>query len=216
MLNYEKIKKEQLKKNFDFFNKNYRNDDFQLKIDKYCEKFDISKKDVLNKIASGDKITISIFVKDPAKQNFYEKTAANYIKKLDNVYNFKNLANSGKNAIFIFQDTIRKNNFKIDYKTKTVDFMWKTYPNNVQYYAYHKYIREKGGAQDNQFNDVLCSIKSTKNPNSNSKHKVLFICDGHYFNKKKLNELREKIQNKNHKVLKIEELKEYLIRTHQT
>ena len=212
MLKYEEIKKQKIKENLDYFKQNFRNKDFQLKILKHCIKFEIPKDEIIKRIEEGDLITISLFSKDPSKQNFYEKTAAEFISNINEVHNFKNLPGSGKNTIFIVDDEIGPSKIKkqTEFEIKSIDFSWEFATNNIACYAFHKYIKENGGAQDNQFNDVLSCIKAAKSKTKNSNHKVLFICDGEYFIDKKMNILKKEIENNNHVVLRIEEVENYL------
>ena len=211
MLNYEEIKKRIIRENMDLVVKQYKNYDFQKKIIKYANKFGIPKEKIEEQIKNKDLTTLSIFAKDPSKQNFYEKTAAEYIKQIKGVKDFINLSNSGENALFIDKDNVRKrSDFVGELPSKSVDFQWIFIINNTKYYAFHKYIGEKGGAQDNQFNDILKSIVAARSNITSAKHKVLFICDGRYFIKSKIKVLANAIINENHKVLTIDELEKFL------
>ena len=211
MLNYETIKKKLIKENMKKVLEEYKNPDFQEKIDKYSKKFGLDKLNIEKRILGGDQLIISIFAKDPSKQNFYEKTAANFIEQIEGVVDFKNLPNGGKNALYVDKDTIRRNDeFNGELPSKSIDFRWKFSVNNIDYYAFHKYINENGGAQDNQFNDVLKSIIAARSIKSKSKHRVIFICDGNYFTKLRLKTLNTAVLNENHQILNINEVEEYL------
>ena len=214
MLDYEKIKDNKIKENIKYLKANYRDEDFQNKIDKHCKKFGIQKEDIEQRIIEGDLITLSIFSKDPSKQNFYEKTAAEYIEQIDGVYDFKNLPNGGKHSLFIVEDKIlskiEKDNIDRELPSKSVDFKWKFRTEYNSFYAYHKYIKENGGAQDNQYADVLYSIIAARKIDSQAEHKVLFICDGEYFTEARILKLKDGVKNNNHFVLTINELADFL------
>ena len=218
MLDYEEIKFLEIKKNLNYCASNFRDKDFAIKIKKYCQKFGIKEEDIIKRLKAKDLITLSIFAKDPNKQNFYEKTAAKYIKNINGVYHFISLPTTGQNTKFAYKDSIiskskwdqiNVNNIP---KPKSIDFQWKFKVKTTQFYAFHKYIKESGGAQDNQFNDIVYAILNAQNKTSKTKHKILFICDGDYFTEDKLNKLKAMIKNKNHIILSINELKNYLMK----
>lgn len=87
--------------------------------------------------------------------------------------------------------------------TKSIDFYWEY--NNYKFYASHKYIKESGGAQDNQYNDIKHFIENA-NKNSESFVKFLAICDGDYFN-------LTDAKFKNEKITKLESLKRLTTRS---
>ena len=119
-----------------------------------------NEEEIIEGILNND-IIASKFCKDPSKQNISEKLA-------ERILNSKKLPAAGKNAIR-FTDTgdisaIATNN------TKSADFYFQGY------YATQKYTNEKGGAQDNQRNDVIDFLKR-----GSLKHKVAAILDGAYW-----------------------------------
>lgn len=65
--------------------------------------------------------------------------------------------------------------------TKTIDFKWKHSKKVV--YASHKYIKDEGGAQDNQFSDVMAFISVAAKILTKEPEYAIFvaICDGPYF-----------------------------------
>ncbi|CAG8698066.1 15694_t:CDS:2, partial [Racocetra persica] len=98
----------------------------------------------LRKDAKSDQHFRACFAKDPKKQNIYEKILAEYISSLSFVSNFQKLSSSGKNALYIDRGVLRKGE-------------------TIQFYAFHKYIEESGGAQDNQFKEIKHCIEVGRN-----------------------------------------------------
>ena len=62
---------------------------------------------------------------------------------------------------------------------KTIDFQWQTGKYTV--YATHKYTKESGGAQDNQYSDLHLFIKEA-NESHSSDDAFVAIADGPYYN----------------------------------
>ena len=108
-------------------------------------------------------IVASKFCKNPGRQNISEKLAAE-------VLGLKKLSASGKNCIRFNDegDIVSDKNGN----TKSADFMFDGY------YATQKYTDWEGGAQDNQYADVVDFLKR-----GSIKHKVAAIVDGPYWDK---------------------------------
>ena len=153
----------------------------------------------------------SFFLKDPIRQNMYEVVFADYTKKIDGVRNF------GKpDALYVSEgNLVTKKELKakkLEAETKSIDFYWEY--NNKKIYAYHKYAKEPGGHQDNQYEDLLKFIQACINiPEKNSV--FLAIADGEYFNsidgkvgKTRIQNLRDTGNNSNVFGLTSEEIKD--------
>ena len=119
-----------------------------------------------------------MFAKNPSKQNFYEKMAAERIKKIKFIGDFKNLPNQ---YLYVLRGAIIKKNYlKVYPQAKTIDFSFKY--KKYQIYVSHKYTKESGGAQDNQYKDLQDFIKKCRDCKT-SNHFFLAIADGDYYNK---------------------------------
>lgn len=128
----------------------------------------------------------SKFCKDPSKQNVSEILA-------EKILGVKKLPSSGKNCIR-FND-----NGEIVYNkelnTKSADFFYNGF------YATQKYTNENGGAQDNQFADVVDFLKR-----GSIKYKIMAIVDGAYWDDKKEILKNEFKNNKNVLITSITEI----------
>ncbi|AXK51609.1 hypothetical protein [Spiroplasma alleghenense] len=102
-------------------------------------------------------------------------------------------------------DSIRK-------KSKSMDFKFNYKDLKTDFYVFHKYTKESGGAQDNQKNDVIFSMQSAKSPYPCEKNFVVFyICDGEYYDEQKMNELNNHINGiSNFYLIKSENLEKCL------
>lgn len=188
MSNFSKlVEEEKIKSRIDSI-KQIRNDinrndkDIQNKIKNFIIRFDniFSYDDIVNKILTDD-IVAACFAKDPVKQNISEKLCSDYIK-------VPLAPQSGKNCIR-FNDKGDIVALKKDGGCKSVDFIL---PEGI--YATQKYTGNySGGAQDNQFNDVILFLQ-----NGSIKHKVAAIVDGWYWEENgKKNELIELFKENN-------------------
>ena len=132
------------------------------KIANHVKLFDgiITEQEVKNEILTS-MVVASKFCKDPGRQNISEKLAAKAL-------NLDKLPAMGKNCIR-FNDNGDIVSESVG-NTKSADFLYNGY------YATQKYTMEKGGAQDNQRNDVIDFLKR-----GSQKYKVAAIVDGAYW-----------------------------------
>lgn len=139
----------------------------QTKIEKHIERFGgiFSREDIEQEIMSSD-LTASMFAKDPSKQNIVENL-------IQNLTDLRKYPASGKNCIRFAEDGSIVHLSGAS-NTKSADF------DLNGYYATQKYTNEAGGAQDNQFKDVVEYLEK-----GSKKNKVAAIVDGHFWEKGK-------------------------------
>ena len=150
---------------------------FMTKIINASIRWGISEEEIIKSV-SNDLVAAAHFAKDPIKQNIYERIAADYISKIDDITYFENLPNN-KLVVANGEVELKKRNGKITRsKAKSIDFSW-TY-NNKKIYASHKYTKEEGGAQDNQYQDLQNFIIEAR---ENKDKGIVFIAiaDGPYY-----------------------------------
>lgn len=188
MLDYEKKEKILLKTNILNLRKQIDtkkiSNELELKILNFSIKFDLDFDYVIRRIKEDDLFLLH-FVKMPSKQNFHEKEAIEYIGKIKNVSNAIKLNSGGNNAIYIQNGNIISgaNNTALN-SNKSIDFYWE-YVNTdgvvFKCYATHKYTKQSGGAQDNQFNDVQNFVNSANGYSKNDGIIFFAICDGEFY-----------------------------------
>ncbi|RHZ36118.1 hypothetical protein [endosymbiont GvMRE of Glomus versiforme] len=213
MIDWEKALQEQVKKNLLECEKKLDNKEYRTKIEKWCRKFGFDFATIFAK-AKGYQYFRAFFAKDPKKQNIYEKILTEHITSFPFVSNFQKLSSGGKNALYIDRGVLRKGSeYPHNKPAKSVDFSW-TIKNDkgevINLYAFHKYIEESGGAQDNQFKEIKHCIEVGRNGSQEVNRRVIFICDGAYFTDKKVKELKNLISNWNCVVLSSKDLEKYL------
>ena len=154
-------KKQLIQDNLDDLREHLQNPDYQKKVYNFATKFGFSV-DEVNHAIQDNLFLAACFAKDPSKQNITEKLVAE-------VLGVEKLSPSGENCIRFDENgdivSINKGNV-----SKSADF----YIGN-RYYT-QKYTNETGGAQDNQYKDVVdFLVKGSK------KHLVGAIVDGAYW-----------------------------------
>jgi len=200
-IDYQKEYKKQLQNNILMVRDEIDNDDFVLKITNHAEKFDREYSEIRSKILTDD-MYAEIFAKDPAKQNIYEKLAAQYISKLEKVSDFRNLPNSAK--VFVAGGLITSERLN---DVKSIDFVFKVGDKNI--YASHKYIKAtNGGAQDNQYNDIRNFLRNCDKIQSGNNY-FIAICDGPYFDTK-IKILNDDFGSENVKAMNIDSLEDFI------
>lgn len=114
-----------------------------------------------------------MFAKDPIKQNFTEKIAAELLSVA---------AQPNKGMSFSPEGELQKG---ASYRnSKTVDFV------KDGIYITQKYTNGTGGSQDNQFRDVITFLEY-----GSKKHRVAAYVDGSYYTPKKIEQLKKHFHN---------------------
>lgn len=188
IVDYEKIKLEQLRKNV----KELKSSDVQDKIELFSKRTGYSVEQINEKI-DGDDMFKWFFAKDPIKQNIHENTAMNYIKQIEGVRDFKKF---NTNEAFVVNGGILSGTElllkQIRAKTKSIDFYWKY--DDIQFFVSHKYTKDEGGGQTNQYNDLISFINEC-NGSPKNKTKFLAIADGEFYNTNDVNAGKSKIRH---------------------
>ena len=151
------------KKNILEVRENINSDWVLSKIENHVERFNgmFTIENIKSQIMSND-LVASMFAKDPSKQNITEKLVSE-------VLGIEKLPASGKSCIRF---------------SESGELVYKSAPTNSKsadfivngYYATQKFTTEAGGAQDNQFYDVVDFLKK-----GSIKHKVAALVDGLYW-----------------------------------
>lgn len=181
-MDYEKGYKKQVKKNNKEVLNQLDSKSMKIKIDNFADKHGYNPKEVKENIKNNEMFR-SVFAKDPAKQNFYQNKAAEYIKSMNNVKNFEVLPTNGDNAKYIVNGNILegKNLKNKNQEAKSIDFYFESGKHKI--YASHKYTKNEGGAQDNQYKDVQAFLNNSRYNNLKDT-KFIAICDGDYYQNK--------------------------------
>lgn len=181
--NYEKLYIRELRKNdlevVDLLQK--QDVGLLKKIRKFAKKHGFGEKGVAQELKT-NKYFRATFSKDPGKQKIHENIAAKFIKKINGVSNFKQLP-TGATLLLGGGLISKKEVVKLGArgKAKTIDFEWRVGNNHIV--ASHKYTKEGGGAQDNQYKDLQDFINEANRSNLKNTY-FLAIADGEYYKTK--------------------------------
>lgn len=167
----------------------------ERKLKRAAEKRGVTPEEVLAVIRDS-RLYRAEFIKDPKRQNLYEKIAAAAIQSMPGVEEFKHHGTNETGLVGGVPTDRRAVRGDRAGAAKTIDFSWAC--GEFEYYASHKYTKESGGAQDNQHNDLLAFIEEA-NKNCDPKRRFVAIADGEYYdpggargNVKKIDVLRQK------------------------
>lgn len=200
-MDIEEMKKIQRKINLNILRKEINKKDTIIKIQNHLNNnphLNLSLEEIQDKILKDDLIA-SFFIKNPSKQNISEKLIGNFLENLPIIENFRTLPNKSD---FLVDGKITKMRIA---GIKSIDFMWKI--GNKTCIATQKYTTGAGGAQDNQFNDVISFLKESQN--NNDPELIIFaIVDGDYYTPEKIRILKNISDNPKTFVCGFEEIEE--------
>ena len=143
----------------------------------FADRFDYKLNSVIEKI-SVDRMFAAWFAKTPSKTGLHESIAGAWIKDLPNVSSFCHLPKGGINSVKIDSDGNLRGGTEPGVPGKSLDFSWVS--SRQKYYAMHKYTKESGGSQDNQFlemRDLLVRFQ----PSVVAEFTLVVIVDGEYY-----------------------------------
>lgn len=177
-INWEQEYRAAFEKNIADVMSTVREGRIDTKIRNFCDLHGFTYDEVVSEIEN-NKIVAACFAIDPTKQNIYEKLAAACINNIPRVENFEMLPT---NFLYVVDGELRqKNELAGRYpKSKTIDFSWEY--RGAQLYASHKYTKQVGGAQGNQYKDLqrfISDVNSVNMPNTY----FIAIADGEFYDK---------------------------------
>ena len=150
------------------------------KLTSYCRNHGQSPEYVLRRLYE-DRTLCELFAVDPQRQTTHQSYAADWISRnMFFVTGFRVLPSGRKNAMYVLEGTVRTGDKPS--KNKSIDFYW-TYPFKgrvLKFYATHKYTKQEGGAQDNQFADVLGFMENA-NKSNDEDARFFAVTDGDYY-----------------------------------
>ena len=148
------------------------------KIRSYCDEggYDIQ---MVRERIKNDEMFRWFFVKDPIRQNFYENLFLEWFTEIEGV---RRPIQLGGNELRLFEGEILNQNDvrtrNVNPPCKSIDFSFEH--NGNMFYVYHKYAKEAGGHQDNQYQDLQCFIEEANKVNIPHTF-FLAIADGNFW-----------------------------------
>ena len=196
--NYKSLEEKKRSENLNAVKKDLERNDGYLnyKIRSFAIDFNFDVEKIKEKIKN-DEMFAAHFAKSPRKQGIHEKAAAEYLRKIPIIKDFKKLSPQGNNSRHITEKgeivfgKPSQNTF-----TKSLDFSWKT--GDYECFAAHKFTEIRGGAQDNQSNELEKTLLNYKIGNAKNNIVFFVICDGPYYtdnNNEKINKFKKNVRN---------------------
>jgi len=140
--------------------------------------FNFSDKQMLAFIISNPLAAMS-FAKNPSRQSIAENIQINYLT-CDRGFPIKRLPGNGSKSIRIYNGNLITGSHNPVGSTKTIDAVAK-YDDYTDFICF-KYVKDNGGAQDNQISDVINFLKAAIEYTINYHDNTLFtaVVDGDY------------------------------------
>ncbi len=124
---------------------------------------------------------------DPTKQTLHQTVAAEWIESLPMVRNFRTLPGDGPDALYVSGGLLmRADQLANADVPKSVDFYFETidfYGVILRFYVAHKYTKDDGGAQENQFRDLLAFCVESSKLKKEKGIRILSLADGAFYQK---------------------------------
>ncbi len=158
------------------------NDDFDKRIEGLARRLNLEKEFVFYE-AINNSFLLKELCRDPKKQTIHQKLAAKWISEIPFISGFDEPINRGVNAMYVSSGQVLCGKAAQGQKTgKSIDFIWDyTFKEKtLKFYATHKFTRQTGGSQDNQFEDVCIFHEQARNC-INDDVVFLSITDGDYY-----------------------------------
>lgn len=128
-------------------------------------------------------LVASFFAKDPSRQNFTEKIISKTINSIEGVENFEDLPSS--TYWYLVDGKVVKLKSR-PIGIKNIDYIFSF--RGQRFVCTQKYTKDAGGAQDNQFNDIVSFLQQSLNMEEGTI--AVAIIDGAYYTKEKIEKLR--------------------------
>jgi len=164
--------------------------ELKLKIKNHSDKTGLDEELIIQSIKT-DKVSASHFAKDPLKQNIAEPLQIQIYNEKCNTKIVK-LPNNGKNAVWL------KDGLLLHKKQETATKSMDGFDEENDNYYYCKYTNEKGGAQDNQYKDLINFILECNKYCDKNMDKKCFsvLISGSYYTSSKIEQLEKNIKYK--------------------
>ena len=174
-----------------------RNDGLAERISHFSERYDLPMEAFWAALEANPRGPLAaVLATDARRQNIHEEAAANFIRQLDNVKEFRELPRQGRGVHYIAEDgqIILRNQLRSrePRPSEAIDFTWQT--EDITCYASQKYTREGGGNQDSRFDETV-RLLSNFRQNLDENVALFVILDGAYFTDNRLKQLQELVKD---------------------
>lgn len=122
----------------------------------------------------------AIVGKDPSRMDYWENTLVDFLNKLDCVALAEKLNKSGPKAVFIDRGELKFGGKHPNLKSLDLKVEFK---NGAILYVIHKYTKDEGGAQNNQFKDAKDTMREHLAPDGIRRIYLAAVLDGEYYSK---------------------------------
>lgn len=156
------------------------------KIVNNAERYGLSYNEVLKSVLTNKVAYLNVVGKTTSRQGLPEKVFKEYVEKENIVSSIAKLPAGGKDALYLIDGVIRSKTDGLTDKdisnagVKSLDFKIVTKKGKIGYIA-AKHTKLDGGGQDNQYNDILTTLKHYDPTNKD--FLLILNVDGEYYSK---------------------------------
>lgn len=151
------------------------------KIEAHAARFGHTIDQVFSAVLQNEVAYFAIVGKNPGRMDYYEDTLVRFLEKEHEIARIKKLPKSGPNAKHIWRGEIHTGGGKRgDVKSLDLEVEFK---NGHILYVVHKFTKEGGGAQDNQYREAKSALSQVRLPSGMAKVNLAAVLDGDYYSK---------------------------------
>lgn len=151
------------------------------KIESHAARFGHQTEDVIAAVLTNSVAYRAIVGKNPGRMDYYENALVSFLNQLECVSIASKLPKSGPGAHHLYKGRIEVGARKAHHK-KSLD-IYVQFQNGENLHIIHKYTKEEGGAQDNQFREAKDALSELELPDGTTRLHVAAILDGDYYSK---------------------------------
>ena len=151
------------------------------KIESHAKRYGHSIEEVTEAVLSNRVTYRAIVGRNASRMDYFERTLARYLEKLDVVKSVRILPKAGKNAVHASKGELLVGGGKRNH-IKSLDLEVE-FQNGRKVYVIHKYTKQGGGAQDGALRDALFTLGQGTSENGKKQIDLVACLDGAFYQK---------------------------------
>lgn len=148
------------------------------KIESHALRFGFDTETVKKAVLENEVAFRAIVGKSPSRMDYWENTLVDYLNSLTCVTKAEKLNKSGPKAVFIDRGELKFGGKHPHLKSLDLRVEFK---NGAVLYVIHKYTKDEGGTQNNQFKDAKDTMREHLGPDGLRRVYLAGILDGNYY-----------------------------------
>ena len=205
-VNYKRAMKKQQKTNLELVRSSSPTVKMREKLKREANRMQVSERAIFNLFRTSPTFR-KIMASKANRQSVHEQTFWVALKATLGTEHVTKLPVAGKNAVYLEKGKMVAAEDKSPWNlSKSLDFKVEIAGNT--FLICHKYTRQEGGSQDNQYADVQALLLQARGC---QKAHVIAVCDGEYYNQDRMKNLKKHFTTKKVHVCKSEDLEDLIV-----